>query len=65
MENNKFKDGSFQQRKKDVLRKNDKSGIGSWDEKILELCEKINSLDNYYTTSSCSGMLKEIREMLH
>jgi len=55
MENNKFKDGSFQQRKKDVLRKNDKSGIGSWDEKILELCEKINSLDNYYTTSSCSG----------
>ncbi len=45
----------FTQRKKDVLLKRDKSSIGNWDKKILKLCEKINSLENYYTTSSCSG----------
>jgi len=48
---------SFEQRKKDVLAKLDKSSIGKWDEKILKLCEKINSLENYYTTSSCSGRI--------
>jgi len=48
---------SFQQRKKDVLSKLDKSSIGKWDEKIISLCDKINSLDNYYTTSSCSGRI--------
>lgn len=48
---------SFQQRKQDVLSKLDKSSIGKWDEKILKLCEKINSLENYYTTSSCSGRI--------
>jgi tRNA wybutosine-synthesizing protein 3 len=46
---------SFQQRKKDVLSKLDKSSIGKWDKKIISLCEKINSLENYYTTSSCAG----------
>lgn len=46
---------SFNQRKKDVLSKLDKSNIGSWDKHISKLCDKINSLDNYYTTSSCSG----------
>tara|TARA_Y100000034_G_scaffold79823_1_gene95807 strand:+ start:18393 stop:18965 length:573 start_codon:yes stop_codon:yes gene_type:complete len=46
---------NFQQRKKDILSKLDKSSKKSWDKKILELCEKINSLGNYYTTSSCSG----------
>ena len=46
---------SFNQRKKDILLKSDKSSIGGWDEKIVELCEKINKLDNYYTTSSCAG----------
>ena len=48
---------SFQQRKKDILSKKDKSYIGKWDEKIKDLCNKINSLDNYYTTSSCSGRI--------
>ncbi len=48
---------SFEQRKKDVLAKLDKSSIGKWDEKILRLCEKINLLENYYTTSSCSGRI--------
>ena len=46
---------NFQQRKKDILSKLDKSSKKSWDEKIFELCEKINSLENYYTTSSCAG----------
>jgi len=48
---------SFQQRKKDVLSKIDKSSVGKWDEKIISLCEKINSTENYYTTSSCSGRI--------
>ncbi|MCK5150096.1 hypothetical protein KAJ87_04185 [Candidatus Pacearchaeota archaeon] len=45
----------FSQRKRDVLSKLDKSSKKSWDKKITKLCEKINSLENYYTTSSCSG----------
>lgn len=46
---------NFSQRKQDVLSKLDKSSKGHWDGKISELCEKINSSENYYTTSSCSG----------
>lgn len=48
---------SFLQRKNDIFHKMDKSFKGSWDEKIKKLCNKINSLDNYYTTSSCSGRI--------
>ncbi len=48
---------NFNQRKKDVLSKLDKSSIGKWDEKIISLCKKINSKENYYTTSSCSGRI--------
>ncbi len=47
----------FLRRKQDVLSKLDKSHIGKWDEKIKKLCDKINSLENYYTTSSCSGRI--------
>jgi len=47
----------FAQRKKDTLSKKDKSHIGKWDEKIIDLCEQINKFDNYYTTSSCSGRI--------
>ncbi len=46
---------SFEQRKKDVLSKIDKSSIGEWDKKIIPLCDKINSKEFFYTTSSCSG----------
>jgi len=46
---------NFNQRKKAVLDKEDKSSIGSWDKAIVKLCNKINSLENFYTTSSCSG----------
>ena len=45
----------FDKRKKDVLSKLDKSHKNEWDEKIKKLCDKINSLEDYYTTSSCSG----------
>lgn len=48
---------SFNQRKKDILEKSDKSSIGSWDEKIVKLCNLINKSENYYTTSSCAGRI--------
>ena len=48
---------NFSQRKKDILKKIDKSSKGNWDEKIKKLCDKINKLENYYTTSSCSGRI--------
>lgn len=45
----------FNQGKKKQLSKEDKSNIGEWDDKIADLCNKINKKTNYYTTSSCSG----------
>lgn len=48
---------SFLRRKKSVLSKMDKSSIGKWDKKIIPLCDKINSSENYFTTSSCSGRI--------
>ncbi len=47
----------FDKRKKDVLSKLDKSHKKSWDAKIAGLCDKINFLEDYYTTSSCSGRI--------
>lgn len=47
----------FAQRKKAVLSKGDKSFKRCWDRKILSLCNKINLLEHYYTTSSCSGRM--------
>lgn len=52
----------FLQRKNDMLDKEDKSAKASWDEKTLELCEVLNSNENYYTTSSCSGKCVLIEE---
>jgi len=49
---------TFDQRKKDVLSKIDKSNKGSIDKPIISLLDKINKLDDYYTTSSCSGRIK-------
>jgi len=46
---------TFLKRKKDILSKLDKSSKGGWDKKIAKLCEEINKLENYYTTSSCAG----------
>ncbi len=48
---------SFLQRKTAALSKIDKSNIGKWDKKIISLCNKINKLEDYYTTSSCSGRI--------
>lgn len=45
----------FELRKKEALSKIDKSRKDSWDEKIIPLLNKINSKENYFTTSSCSG----------
>lgn len=46
---------NFELRKKEALLKTDKSRKDSWDEKIIPLLNKINKLENYFTTSSCSG----------
>lgn len=49
---------SFAQDKLRVLnQKEDLSRKGSVDQPIVELVDYINSLDNYYTTSSCSGRI--------
>ena len=42
-------------RKKAVLSKKDQSSIGGWDKHILKLCNLINSKEDYFTLSSCSG----------
>ena len=54
---------SFERRKQDCLKKDDKSSIGDWDKHILNLCEKINKLENYYTLSSCSGRIVLIKNL--
>jgi len=48
---------NFDNSKKVFLEKKDKSNKGSWDTKIVGLCDKLNSNDNYCTTSSCSGRI--------
>ena len=47
----------FNQRKKSILSKQDKSSKKNWDKKIIKICDEINSSENYYTTSSCSGRI--------
>lgn len=47
----------FLRRKKDILKKDDRSFKGGIDEKIKSLCDKINLLKDCYTTSSCSGRI--------
>lgn len=48
---------TFQNRKKTYLTKLDKSKKGKTDEKIIPLIKLINSKDDYFTTSSCSGRI--------
>ena len=48
---------NFNNSKNVFLRKEDKSNKGSLDEKIINLLNKINSKENYFTTSSCSGRI--------
>lgn len=47
----------FEETKKRQLEKIDLSNEGSWDVKIAPLCNKINKMKNYYTTSSCAGRI--------
>jgi tRNA wybutosine-synthesizing protein 3 len=54
---------TFERRKEDCLKKDDKSSIGFWDKPIVKLCEKINKQDNYYTLSSCSGRIVLIKNL--
>jgi len=48
---------NFNKEKKDFLTKKDKSRKGSIDNKIKKLVDKINSLDGFFTTSSCAGRI--------
>jgi len=48
---------NFKKEKNDFLTKKDKSRKGSIDTKIKKLVNKINSLNDFYTTSSCSGRI--------
>lgn len=51
---------SFKIQKDKTLKRmltNDKSNKGSVDKPIKSLIDKINSFNNYYTTSSCSGRI--------
>lgn len=57
MKRNKLDNNIFLQRKNSILSKQDKSSVGEWDDKIKKLCDKINSKENLYTTSSCSGRI--------
>lgn len=52
----------FQKQKEIQLAKKDKSKKGSIDEKIIKLCEKINSKPQYFTTSSCAGRIILIKD---
>ncbi len=51
----------FEKDKKNVLERIDKSKKGSIDTEIISLVKLINSLKNYYTTSSCSGRIMIIK----
>ena len=47
----------FGKEKKEFLNKKDKSRKKKIDIKIKKLVDRINSLDDFYTTSSCSGRI--------
>jgi len=47
----------FQELKTSILARPDKSKKGSWDKPIIPLCNAINQLEHYYTSSSCSGRI--------
>lgn len=53
---------NFDNSKKVLLSKKDKSSKGSLDKKIIGLCNWINKNNNYFTTSSCSGRIVLIIE---
>ena len=54
---------TFERRKEDCLKKDDKSSIGEIDLPIKGLCEKINKNSDYYTLSSCSGRIVLLKNL--
>lgn len=48
---------NFDNEKKQCLAKIDKSKKQSVDERMTVVCDKINSMKDHYTTSSCSGRI--------
>lgn len=48
---------NFNLEKKNALEKKDKSRKNRVDKEIKDVLDKINSFDNYFTTSSCSGRI--------
>ena len=58
-------DPHFSTEKARVLSKVDLSRKGSVDEPIAELVSYINALEDFYTTSSCSGRLAVLQEVCH
>jgi tRNA wybutosine-synthesizing protein 3 len=54
----------FEQTKMEILKKKDKSSIQGIDKPILNLCNLINSKKDYFTTSSCSGRIVLIKDMI-
>ncbi|MGM5483007.1 MAG: tRNA wybutosine-synthesizing 3 family protein [Nanobdellota archaeon] len=49
-------------KQKDTALSKDRSKKGSIDKKIKGVVEKINKLDDYFTTSSCSGRIMVIKK---
>lgn len=47
----------FELDKKNILGRPDKSKIGEIDKNIRQICSLINSREEYYTASSCSGRI--------
>ena len=56
-------DSNFSSEKARVLGKVDLSRKGNVDEAVAELVCCINSLEDFYTTSSCSGRLVVLQEV--
>ena len=56
-------DSNFSSEKARVLGKVDLSRKGNVDEAVAELFCSINSLEDFYTTSSCSGRLVVLQEV--
>ncbi|MAH07627.1 hypothetical protein CMI38_05260 [Candidatus Pacearchaeota archaeon] len=53
---------NFDNSKKSILGKEDKSSIGEVDSRIVGLCDVVNGRDDMFTTSSCSGRVVLIRD---
>ncbi len=54
---------NFDSTKKDILGKDDKSNVGEIDAPIRDLCDVINSSEDYFTNSSCSGRITLIDDL--